>query len=1356
MDKSRYLLALIGGLALLVGLVLAVPVLAWYYPDAGISAWQRSPDVAPPGADKGQASMLAPGAVFTTLEGCEKVDAQNVNEYFAGDPVSLRATGFAPGEEFYWSISGVSGCDPGAVVASGGPEYADGTGYACINQAYVVQPDDCGVYRFEMGGKNDNYHVDEANVYRLDLDKTGVASVCYSDLAQTVYYTYTVTNNSSGGSGANITLYNVQITDDKAGSIPTGDTDLAAGASATFYQSYNIPAGTPVGAFVNIATATSNTYNDNSGRTITSNQATWTINILNCCTIEVTIAPESIELNCNNNYSALLTATPTGAVGTVTYQWYKVGTGALTGETGNTLNVTAAGEYYVVGTDTGNPDCSDESNHVVVTYVPGPVVTISAVDTELDCNNPDELLTSEVTGGETPFTYQWYKDSAMIGGATSSTYLADEGGEYHLVVTDNNGCSDESNHITLTYVPDPVVTISAEYDHCLGKVTFTAVASSGETPYAFAWDVDGDGFDDGTGTTKEITGYDLSGTVRVQVTDDNGCMAIDDQPFATNAQLTVEAKLDSLQQCTGYACLSALASGGDGTYAYAWDLDNDGQFDDGAGAIACHLFADATLTVRVRVTDGNQCTATDDIEIIVAVPAPQVAITKTVDQSIVLEGTTVTYTYYVTNASTCPLLNVALSDDQIPGVSESVLSGLTDEDGDGTVDDLAVGSSASGMVTYVVTANTLNWATVTGENSRGASAMARDDAQVTLMQGCIDLEKSGPVEVYLGEWTVYEFTLTNCSDSVDLHDVTVTDPLLGGVIWGPGYLEPQQSLVFSVDYVVPWEVPSPYTNTATADGYDPAGRKVSDSDSVTTRVLRPLGFKFWDMNWDGARQSTESLMGGWQIMLEDYQTHERFSAWTNSSILSGVYGKWFPPKGLPAGRYYVYEVRKAAWTQTHPNTSDGRYLIEYYGDGTFGLVGLPPEPYYGLCFGNAQVVTECPCFDWVVFHSNRDGNWEIYGVSGFAGTPLRLTNDLAADTAPAVSRATNQEDTRIAFQSNRNGMWDIFRMDADGQNLVQLTAGSAANPAFNNTDPVWAPVCDVQKLAFVSDRDGNEEIYLMNGDSSGQQRLTNSSSADTDPDWAPDGDAVVFQSMRNGNWDIYRVDTFGTNVVQLTNDLADDVDPAWSPDGNWIAFRSNRDGAWQIYVMPASGGAAVRLTASGDNLQAVWSPTSQQLAYQSNRDGNWEIYVVDVSTRQETRVTNDAAKSEAPTWSCTGDSVVYQTDVDGNWELYHVATESGMLLGQVTNHPATDVYPAWVPGEEDGSLLGLDIPLPTPMPTKTPLPTATPTATPRPTMTLIPTQTSTPTLIPTATPTATPTQAITRYWIYLPLVLRGR
>src|SRR5881409_3615336 len=103
------------------------------------------------------------------------------------------------------------------------------------------------------------------------------------------------------------------------------------------------------------------------------------------------------------------------------------------------------------------------------------------------------------------------------------------------------------------------------------------------------------------------------------------------------------------------------------------------------------------------------------------------------------------------------------------------------------------------------------------------------------------------------------------------------------------------------------------------------------------------------------------------------------------------------------------------------------------------------------------------------------------------------------------------------------------------------------------------------KIAFTSDRDGNQEIYVMNPDGTNQTRLTNNSIVDDHPMWSPDGQKLAFVSQRAaGGFAIFQMNMDGTNRVEITP-LSDfvSVPPSgvvgfsmsWSPDGRKIAFQ---------------------------------------------------------------------------------------------------------------------------------------------------------------------------------------------------------
>ncbi|MBI2650263.1 PD40 domain-containing protein, partial [Candidatus Woesearchaeota archaeon] len=116
------------------------------------------------------------------------------------------------------------------------------------------------------------------------------------------------------------------------------------------------------------------------------------------------------------------------------------------------------------------------------------------------------------------------------------------------------------------------------------------------------------------------------------------------------------------------------------------------------------------------------------------------------------------------------------------------------------------------------------------------------------------------------------------------------------------------------------------------------------------------------------------------------------------------------------------------------------------------------------------------------------------------------------------------------------------------------------------------------KIAFVTNRDGNDEIYIMNSDGTGATRLTDNPASDNDPNWSPDGTKIGFRSERGGGSGIYVMNADGSNVNRLSPVPGFDSQPTWSPDGTKIAFSSTRDGQPEIYVMNADGTNAKRLT----------------------------------------------------------------------------------------------------------------------------------------------------------------------------------
>jgi Tol biopolymer transport system component len=137
--------------------------------------------------------------------------------------------------------------------------------------------------------------------------------------------------------------------------------------------------------------------------------------------------------------------------------------------------------------------------------------------------------------------------------------------------------------------------------------------------------------------------------------------------------------------------------------------------------------------------------------------------------------------------------------------------------------------------------------------------------------------------------------------------------------------------------------------------------------------------------------------------------------------------------------------------------------------------------------------------------------------------------------------------------------------------------------------PSLTPPADSDLIAFVSNRDGNREIYAMKADGTGQTRLTDDPATDGGPSWSPDGARILFSSDRDGHIAVYVMNPDGSEQVRLTDPQVNDGGGRWSPDGTRIVFGSDRDGHYEIYGMEADGSRQVRLTrGTADNTNPAW------------------------------------------------------------------------------------------------------------------------------------------------------------------------
>lgn len=219
------------------------------------------------------------------------------------------------------------------------------------------------------------------------------------------------------------------------------------------------------------------------------------------------------------------------------------------------------------------------------------------------------------------------------------------------------------------------------------------------------------------------------------------------------------------------------------------------------------------------------------------------------------------------------------------------------------------------------------------------------------------------------------------------------------------------------------------------------------------------------------------------------------------------------------------------------------------------------------------------------------------------------------------------------------------------------------NPA-SDYSPAFSP--DGKKVAFVSERDGNPEIYIMNSDGSEQTRLTNNEYDDGAPVFSPDGSRIAFSSGSNaGPLTIRSMNPDGSDLEVLAS--SNDYGPVYSPDGSKIAFNSVRDYTEEIYIMDADGSDQTRLTFHEGN-EFAFSPDGNSIVYHSGVD----IYLMDANGSNQLQLTAGRLNDITPVFLPNGQKIAFCSYRSGNGPCLFIMNKDGSSQTRLTSEGASD------------------------------------------------------------------------------------
>lgn len=285
----------------------------------------------------------------------------------------------------------------------------------------------------------------------------------------------------------------------------------------------------------------------------------------------------------------------------------------------------------------------------------------------------------------------------------------------------------------------------------------------------------------------------------------------------------------------------------------------------------------------------------------------------------------------------------------------------------------------------------------------------------------------------------------------------------------------------------------------------------------------------------------------------------------------------------------------------------------------------------------------------------------------------RIAHKIANEILYQFTGRPGAFDTSIAFVSNRTGVKEIYVMDCDGAGVEQLTRNKSINLL-----PRWGH--DGRSLVYTSYQHGTPGLYILDMLSLRSKRLIMNDRFTTGGAPSPDGSRIAFVSSRTGNADIYIMNADGTDLRQLTNHWALDVSPAWSPDGSEIAFISDRKGNPHVFVMNADGTDLRRLSFVGKYCASPkWSPDGRSIAFVCREKGGpLQILVADLEAKRVRQVTYGPEDKEDPSWSPDGRFIALSLTQAGNSDIYLINIMGGVPIRlTATTHDETN--PEWSP-----------------------------------------------------------------------------
>lgn len=264
---------------------------------------------------------------------------------------------------------------------------------------------------------------------------------------------------------------------------------------------------------------------------------------------------------------------------------------------------------------------------------------------------------------------------------------------------------------------------------------------------------------------------------------------------------------------------------------------------------------------------------------------------------------------------------------------------------------------------------------------------------------------------------------------------------------------------------------------------------------------------------------------------------------------------------------------------------------------------------------------------------------------------------------------------------------------------LQPTVTSTTESATVSPQPISTLTFTQGLIILAMDEGGNTHLFAYQPADNGEAqplpltRLTNGPWDDINPAFSPDGQTVAFASNRSGYWDIYLLDLNSGGITRLTDTLEYEGAPSWSPDNKWLVYESYTNENLEIEIQsvnPAEDSILLTNDPAAD-FSPAWSPDGRKIVFVSNRGGEDEIWLADLDKVEDQRFQNISQNPSSadthPAWSPDGKSLVWVGEQDGMrnlflQELQTPGDATATPIPLVLKNLGSGDWPVWSPDGE--------------------------------------------------------------------------